>query len=134
MDLDISYPSIADLRARARKRIPHFVFEYLDSATGAENQHRRNMDDFTPIRFWPEILKGQMECDLTTSFLGRDYPLPFGCAPVGMSGIMWPITWRNATGAGCRALRMEFSGAEISNGAKDAALFGISGAMAHFRA
>jgi L-lactate dehydrogenase (cytochrome) len=31
-----------------------------------------------------------MTVDLSTTFLGRTYPLPFGCAPVGMSGIMWP--------------------------------------------
>ena len=30
--LDTRYPSIADLRTRARRRIPHFVWEYLDSA------------------------------------------------------------------------------------------------------
>ena len=33
MSLDIRYPAISDLRARARARVPHFVFEYLDSAT-----------------------------------------------------------------------------------------------------
>jgi len=38
----------------------------------------------------PGILEGPMTPDLSTKFLGRDYPLPFGCAPIGMSGIMWP--------------------------------------------
>ena len=41
-----------------------------------------------------------------------------------MSGIIWPITWRKATGAGCTAFKMEFTGATTSNGASDAALFG----------
>ena len=36
MDLDLSHPSIEDLRNAARKRIPKFAFEYLDSATGRE--------------------------------------------------------------------------------------------------
>lgn len=90
MDLDTRYPALSDLRARAKRRIPHFVFEYLDSATGREDQHRRNQDALSRIQFWPAILEGEPEADLSTSFLGRDYPLPFGCAPVGMSGIMWP--------------------------------------------
>jgi len=90
MELDIRYPAISDLRDRARKRIPHFVFEYLDSATGIEDQHRRNQEALKKVLFWPAVLEGPMTHDLSTTFLGRDYPLPFGCSPVGMSGIMWP--------------------------------------------
>ena len=90
MDLDTRFPSIPDLRARARQRVPHFVFEYLDSATGLEDQHQRNRDKLQDIRFWPAILSGEQTFDLSCEFLGRSYPLPFGCAPVGMSGIMWP--------------------------------------------
>ena len=90
MNLDIRFPAVSDLRARARRRVPHFVFEYLDSATGVEDQHRRNMSALGGIHFMPSILEGPMTADLSTTFLGRDYPLPFGCAPVGMSGIMWP--------------------------------------------
>ena len=37
MELHNRYPAIADLRAKARRRIPKFVWEYLDSATGEEN-------------------------------------------------------------------------------------------------
>ncbi len=90
MDLDTRFPAVSDLRAHARRRIPHFVFEYLDSATGREDQHQRNQDALAEIKFWPAILEGEPDADLSTTFLGRDYPLPFGCAPVGMSGIMWP--------------------------------------------
>ena len=90
MKLDTRYPAISDLRARARRRVPHFVFEYLDSATGIEDQHRRNMATLNDIHFMPSILEGAYTPDLSTEFLGRSYPLPFGCAPVGMSGIMWP--------------------------------------------
>ena len=90
MDLDIHYPAVSDLRERARRRVPHFVFEYLDSATGIEDQHHRNREALRAIQFWPGILKGTVNVDLSTRFLDRDYPMPFGCAPVGMSGIMWP--------------------------------------------
>ncbi len=90
MSLDTKYPAISDLREKARKRVPHFVFEYLDSATGIEDEHQRNMAALRAVHFMPDILKGTYTPDLSTTFLGREYPLPFGCAPVGMSGIMWP--------------------------------------------
>ena len=92
MDLDTRYPAISDLRIKAQRRIPHFVFEYLDSATGIEDQKRRNEDALLSVHFHPQILQGPLDIDLTTEFLGHKYPLPFGCAPVGMSGIMWPGT------------------------------------------
>lgn len=90
MDLDTRYPAISDLREKARRRIPHFVFEYLDSGTGRENQHQRNRDELADVQFWPDVLRGSLDFDISTTFLGREYPVPFGCAPVGMSGIMWP--------------------------------------------
>jgi L-lactate dehydrogenase (cytochrome) len=90
MDLDQSYPSISDLRDRARQRIPRFVWDYLDSATGKEAALQRNRDKLDEILFDPAILSGEIEVNLSKSFLGRDYPLPFGIAPVGMSGMMWP--------------------------------------------
>jgi len=37
MDLQAKYPGIDDLRTRAQKRIPHFVFEYLDSGTAGSH-------------------------------------------------------------------------------------------------
>jgi hypothetical protein len=42
MDLDSTHPSISDLAARARRRIPGFVWDYLDSATGNEAAKHRN--------------------------------------------------------------------------------------------
>jgi len=92
MDLDLRYPAVSDLRARARRRIPHFAFEYLDSGTGAELQVARNRAALDAIWFRPEILAGRVDPDFTTSFLGRDYARPFGIAPIGMSGAIWPGT------------------------------------------
>lgn len=84
------YPAIADLKARARRRIPHFVWEYLDSATGTEATLHRNRAALDRILFTPSILHGEFEPDLSTTLMGRDYPLPFGVSPVGMSGLIWP--------------------------------------------
>ncbi|MDW3222373.1 MAG: alpha-hydroxy acid oxidase [Paracoccaceae bacterium] len=88
-DLHAKYPAISDLRHKARSRLPKFVWEYLDSATGDEATKRRNRTSLDCIGLMPSILHGEFEPDLGTSFLGRDLPLPFGIAPLGMSGLMW---------------------------------------------
>lgn len=90
MDLDINYPAIADLRRRARRRLPHFVWEYLDSGTGDENAVAANRAALDGVHLAPGILKGEVEVDLTTRFMGQSFSAPFGVAPVGMSGLMWP--------------------------------------------
>lgn len=90
MDLDNSHPSISDLRARARTRVPHFIWEYLDSATGDESAHHGNAAALDAVRLRPAILRGLPEPDLSTEVMGRRYPLPVGIAPVGMSGTVWP--------------------------------------------
>jgi L-lactate dehydrogenase (cytochrome) len=90
MNAHARYPAIADLKSRARRRIPHFVWEYLDSATGVEATQRRNRTALDQVLLNPSILHGEFAPDLTTTLLGRDYPLPIGIAPVGMSGLIWP--------------------------------------------
>jgi len=89
-DLDMRYPAIADLRDRARRRIPSFAFEYIDSGTGEDRTLRCNREALDRIRFLPEILHGKGEITLGTSVLGMQCSLPVGVAPVGMSGLMWP--------------------------------------------
>ncbi len=90
MDLDLKYPAISDLRNKARRRLPKFAFEYLDSATGTELGYQRNRDAWDSITFMPQILQGEHSFDLGCSFMGQKFDLPFGIAPVGMSGMIWP--------------------------------------------
>ncbi|GFE48616.1 lactate dehydrogenase [Roseobacter cerasinus] len=90
MDLHSRYPALSDLRARARQRLPRFVWEYLDSATGEERTKARNRTSLDRIGFPPSILHGEFTPDLSVSLFGATLPRPYGIAPVGMSGLMWP--------------------------------------------
>jgi L-lactate dehydrogenase (cytochrome) len=90
MDLDLTHPALTDLRATCKRRIPHFVWEYVDSATGTEAVKRRNRAALDAISFRPAALRGKIVPDLATPFLGQEQALPFGIAPVGMSGLIWP--------------------------------------------
>ncbi|MGC1494245.1 MAG: alpha-hydroxy acid oxidase [Sulfitobacter sp.] len=103
MDLHATYPALSDLRARAQKRIPKFVWEYLDSATGTESTKHRNRAGLDRVGLMPSVLHGEFTPDLTTSFCGADLPLPFGIAPMGMSGLIWPDAEGHLARAAARA-------------------------------
>lgn len=90
MTLHTRYPAISDLAAKAKKRIPHFAWEYLDSGTGLEDAVQRNRDAFTEVTLTPKFMQGLFEPDTRTSLFGTEYALPFGVAPVGLTGLMWP--------------------------------------------
>ena len=90
MTLDFRYPQINDLRKRARRRMPHFAWEYLDSGTGDELAIRRSREALDDTILTPRMLRGQTQPDLKTEFLGRSYGRPFGVSPVGMTGLFWP--------------------------------------------
>jgi len=90
MDLDLSHPTLPDLRARARRRIPHFAWEYLDSGTGEDGAIRRSREALDNVVLAPAVLKGRTVPDLTTTLLGRTYDRPWGVSPVGMTGLFWP--------------------------------------------
>lgn len=103
MDPDLRYPELSDLRTRYRRRVPHFVWEYADSATGRETVKAANRAAFDAVRFLPAILCGDIVPDLETKFLGETYQAPFGIAPIGMSGLIWPGAEQTLARFACNA-------------------------------
>ena len=89
-DLLQKYPSVADLERLAYRRIPFFAWEYLSSGTGAEDALKRNTEALASVTLSPRFMRGQLEPDLSTQLFGIDYAAPFGVAPVGLTGLMWP--------------------------------------------
>ena len=90
MTLDQRILDLSDLKRLARRRLPKFVWEYLDSGTGLERAKAGNRRALDAINMMPSILHGEVSADLTTLLLGKTYNLPVGIAPVGMSGLIWP--------------------------------------------
>ena len=90
MDLDQSHPALSDLADRARRRLPRFVWEYLDSGTGNDGARDRSVAALDAVTLVPRVLDPPGETDLSVQLMGRTRPLPFGIAPVGMSGLIWP--------------------------------------------
>jgi len=50
----------------------------------------RNISSFEKIQFTPRFMLGDVGLDFETELFGQRYALPFGIAPVGLTGLMWP--------------------------------------------
>ncbi len=83
-------PSVAHLREHARKRMPGFAFDYLEGGCNTERNLRRNTEELREVLLRPEYLKDFEGASLETEILGETYAAPFGIAPVGLQGLMWP--------------------------------------------
>lgn len=84
------YPSISDLEKKAEKRIPKVSWLYLQSGTGRNVAADRNRSSFDKYALLPSFVKGKLDVNLQTSLFGHDYQVPFGVAPVGLTGLIWP--------------------------------------------
>ena len=84
------YPAVVDLEKRAKQRIPHVAWEYLQAGTGRESLAKKNLEAFDKITFQPQFCKGELVPNIQTNILGQAFNAPFGMAPVGLTGLMWP--------------------------------------------
>lgn len=92
IDYDPRFPSVDDLRDRARRRIPRFAFEYLDGGCNEDVNLHRNTGDIRDVQLIPQYLSPHTHSDMTTTLFGDTYDAPFGISPIGLQGLMWPRT------------------------------------------
>lgn len=88
MDLDKAL-SIDDLRVIARKRVPRFVFDYVDGGAEDEVTLHSNRRSFECRRFQPRTLVDVSQRNLGTTILGAPSTLPVIAGPVGLLGLSW---------------------------------------------
>lgn len=84
------YPSVADLRKKAKSRIPKFAFDYLEGGCNEGLNLARNENDFDNIYLKPNYLRVGGDIDMSVELFGRRYSAPFGISPIGLQGLMWP--------------------------------------------
>ncbi len=85
-----NYPSIDDLRTRAQRRIPRFAFEYLDGGCNEDINLYKNTAELREVELKPYYLSKHSGSDMRTELFGHVYDAPFGIAPVGLQGLIWP--------------------------------------------
>ncbi|WP_431469844.1 alpha-hydroxy acid oxidase [Sphingosinithalassobacter sp. LHW66-3] len=79
--------TIEDLRARAHRKMPRFVLEYLEAGTGEETTLERERDALAEWRFLPRTLTDESERDVRGTLLGTRAAMPLAVAPTGLNGI-----------------------------------------------
>ncbi len=76
-----------DARLLARKRLPRLIFDFIDGAAGREVGARRNEARFDEFLLQPRAMAEIGTRSTATRFLGREYGLPLGIAPMGMCNL-----------------------------------------------
>ncbi len=89
-EFNTNYPSIDDLRTKAQKNIPKFAFEYLDGGCNEDVNLHRNVSELREVQLKPQYIKKFNGYSIKTKLLGIEYDAPFGIAPIGLQGLIWP--------------------------------------------
>ncbi len=79
--------AVLDYRELARRRLPPFLFEYIDGGSGAEVTLRRNVADLEALALRQRVLRDVSTLDLTTELFGSRMAMPIALAPIGMAGL-----------------------------------------------
>lgn len=87
---DPNLPDSASLKRHAKKRIPKFAFDYLEGGCHEEIGLQRNRTEIQAIQLRSQLLKPFKGSDQRTELFGHIYNSPFGIAPIGLQGLMWP--------------------------------------------
>lgn len=79
--------STLDYRELARRRLPKFLFEYIDGGSYAELTLRRNVQDLESIALRQRVLRDVGKLDLTCELFEQKLALPVALGPVGIAGM-----------------------------------------------
>ncbi len=80
--------SVSDYRELARRRVPHFLFEYVDGGSYDQVTLGRNESDLREIALRQRVMRDVSRLDLSTSLLGQKSRLPVALAPIGLAGML----------------------------------------------
>ena len=79
--------STTDFREAARRKLPRFLFDYIDGGAYAERTLGRNVSDLADIALRQRVLKDVSAGDPSTTLFGVKQALPVALAPVGLTGM-----------------------------------------------
>lgn len=77
-----------DYRELARKRLPSFLFNYIDGGANDERTMAANSADFQKLLLRQQVLRDVSRVDTATSLAGQAVSMPLALAPVGLAGMM----------------------------------------------
>ncbi len=78
--------SASDYRAAAKRKLPRFLFDYIDGGAYAEHTMRANSSDLAEISLRQRILRNVDSLSLKTTLFGQEHAMPIILSPVGLTG------------------------------------------------
>lgn len=84
------FPTVDDLRLRARSRVPRFGFDFVDGGAGGETGVARNRQALDAVELVPRYCVDTSGLSTEIELFGRTYAAPFGVSPMGMASLAWP--------------------------------------------
>lgn len=85
--LNLVPASVEDYRRLANKRLPQFLFDYLDGGSYAETTLKNNVDDFQKLNLVQTVMRDVSSIETSSDRLGTKLSMPVSLAPVGMAGM-----------------------------------------------
>lgn len=79
--------NIDDYRELARRRLPHFLFEYIDGGSFSETTLQSNTRDLEKINLRQRVLRDVSNISTEITLFGQKMAMPIGLSPVGIAGL-----------------------------------------------
>lgn len=79
--------SSTDYRLAAKRRLPPFLFHYIDGGAYAEKTLRRNVEDLAAVALRQRVLKDMSQLDTSIELFGERLSIPVALSPVGLTGM-----------------------------------------------
>jgi (S)-mandelate dehydrogenase len=89
MDPTLGCWNIADLRSKAKARLPKGVWEYLERGVEDESCMTRNRAALDTLTLMPRVMRKVDTIDTSSTIFGQPVPLPLAIAPTGAAGLIW---------------------------------------------
>jgi L-lactate dehydrogenase (cytochrome) len=86
-ELTVKIASITDYREAARRRLPHFLYEYIDGGSYDQVTLGRNVSDLQGIALRQRVMRDVSTPDFSTTLLGQPVSMPLALAPIGLAGM-----------------------------------------------
>ena len=83
----MSLLNVEEYRRKARRRLPRFVFDYLDGGSEDEVALKENRRAFEAIKMTPRLLNNVSVRDQSVEWFGQRLPMPIVIAPTGLNGL-----------------------------------------------
>ncbi|WP_419815311.1 L-lactate dehydrogenase [Glacieibacterium sp.] len=78
---------IDDFRLLAERRLPRFLFDYIDGGSYSEATMRSNVADLQRLHLRQRVLRDVSAINLATTMFGRPSAMPVALAPIGLAGL-----------------------------------------------